>query len=264
VNGKSAFLFGALVTLAVSVWLLMPESVAADFDYVVQPGDTLTHIANRFGTSVAAIVQANEISDPNLILIGQLLHIPAAGDGDATTSSMTMPVESLVVADFDNCAGTNNLGGLMGAAFQIPGNKLDESYVSDGEHGCVARLEYEIGDWAAFWLKLEDLQLNSFRDDNGVLTLDIRADEPLPNGVKIELKRFCLPNEGCAELSVYYMTAITTDWQRRSIPLEGFGSTGWSAPLSSWEGIEELAFTFEARNPGNNGIIFLDNIMLAR
>lgn len=43
--------------------------------YVVQEGDTLAEIAQRFGTTVAALQAANEIEDPNQITIGQTLVI---------------------------------------------------------------------------------------------------------------------------------------------------------------------------------------------
>jgi len=44
--------------------------------YVVQPGDFLTGIASRFGTTPGAILAANFIADPNLVFIGQQLTIP--------------------------------------------------------------------------------------------------------------------------------------------------------------------------------------------
>jgi murein DD-endopeptidase MepM/ murein hydrolase activator NlpD len=44
--------------------------------YVVQPGDTLYSIAQRFGTTVETIVAANEISDASVISVGQRLVIP--------------------------------------------------------------------------------------------------------------------------------------------------------------------------------------------
>jgi LysM repeat protein len=43
--------------------------------YIVQPGDTLSGIAWRFGTTVWALAQANGIWNPNLIYIGQRLYI---------------------------------------------------------------------------------------------------------------------------------------------------------------------------------------------
>ncbi len=44
--------------------------------YRVRSGDTLSAIAARFGTTVKAIVELNDIADPSLIHAGQLLKIP--------------------------------------------------------------------------------------------------------------------------------------------------------------------------------------------
>jgi LysM repeat protein len=46
--------------------------------YTVVSGDTLARIAQRFGTTVQAIVTANGIANPNLIFPGQVLNIPGA------------------------------------------------------------------------------------------------------------------------------------------------------------------------------------------
>lgn len=44
--------------------------------YTVQSGDTLWAISSRFGVSMDAIVQLNNISNPDLIYAGQVLQIP--------------------------------------------------------------------------------------------------------------------------------------------------------------------------------------------
>jgi LysM repeat protein len=44
--------------------------------YTVKPGDTLSAIAARFGTTVQAIAQLNGITNPSLIRPGQVLKIP--------------------------------------------------------------------------------------------------------------------------------------------------------------------------------------------
>ncbi|MCY1081761.1 LysM peptidoglycan-binding domain-containing protein [Archangium lansingense] len=51
--------------------------------YTVRPGDTLSGIASRYGTSVGAIAQANGISNPNFIQVGQQLASGAAYEGRA-------------------------------------------------------------------------------------------------------------------------------------------------------------------------------------
>ncbi|MFI1582821.1 LysM peptidoglycan-binding domain-containing protein [Embleya sp. NPDC020630] len=43
--------------------------------YVVQSGDTLTAIANMFGTTIDQLVKWNNISNPNLINTGQKLIV---------------------------------------------------------------------------------------------------------------------------------------------------------------------------------------------
>ncbi|MDP2935473.1 MAG: LysM peptidoglycan-binding domain-containing protein [Dehalococcoidia bacterium] len=45
--------------------------------YKVAPGDTLYQIAKNYGVTIEAIVQANKLSDPRLINVGQELAIPA-------------------------------------------------------------------------------------------------------------------------------------------------------------------------------------------
>jgi LysM repeat protein len=49
---------------------------AADTAYMVQPGDTLSEIAERFGTSAEILGQANGIENLNLIFVGQTVYVP--------------------------------------------------------------------------------------------------------------------------------------------------------------------------------------------
>lgn len=59
--------------------------------YVVQPGDSLSKIAARFGTTVQAIAQANNIVNVNLIFVGQVLVIPGAGPAPAPPTDPGVP-----------------------------------------------------------------------------------------------------------------------------------------------------------------------------
>jgi uncharacterized protein with FMN-binding domain len=47
--------------------------------YVVEPGDTLDAIAQRFSLSADEIMAVNGITDPNVLTVGQSLVIPVAG-----------------------------------------------------------------------------------------------------------------------------------------------------------------------------------------
>ena len=72
-----------LVALLVPV---LPAAAAPDYQggvHVVQRGENLSSIAQRYGISPAALAQANGISNPNLIYVGQRLTIPGAGGGNS-------------------------------------------------------------------------------------------------------------------------------------------------------------------------------------
>jgi len=46
--------------------------------YIVQPGDTMFIIARRFGVSLQRLIDANpQVSDPNVIVVGQRICVPA-------------------------------------------------------------------------------------------------------------------------------------------------------------------------------------------
>lgn len=70
-----------IVTL-VLIASILPTSMAqagnCGATITVQRGDTLTRIATRCGVTVDALVQANSLSNPNIIRIGQALRIPSA------------------------------------------------------------------------------------------------------------------------------------------------------------------------------------------
>ena len=65
--------------VALAIGGLLLASGAA---YTVERGDTLSEIAARSGTSVSALAKANDLTNPNLIYVGQRLTIPGRG-GDA-------------------------------------------------------------------------------------------------------------------------------------------------------------------------------------
>ena len=80
-------LLGLLVPATVSAAPAQPDkqSTAAQegyggFYYTVRPGDNLTRIASRYGTTVGAIMSANGLYS-SVIYVGQVLYIPAGHGG---------------------------------------------------------------------------------------------------------------------------------------------------------------------------------------
>lgn len=61
------------------------SSSAPDADYVVQPGDSLSLIAQRNGYSLAELMEANQIASPDTIYVGQALRYPPGDDTDDNT-----------------------------------------------------------------------------------------------------------------------------------------------------------------------------------
>jgi LysM repeat protein len=57
--------------------------------YTVRRGDTLGRIAQQFGTTVAAIAQANNIANINRIFVGQVLTVPGGGAPPPTGGNPT-------------------------------------------------------------------------------------------------------------------------------------------------------------------------------
>jgi LysM repeat protein len=63
---------------------------AMPYEYVIQAGDTLLSIAQRFGVSADAIIQANTLRDANNLIQGQVLFIPGyQGSATGTTTGRT-------------------------------------------------------------------------------------------------------------------------------------------------------------------------------
>lgn len=65
-------------------------------EHRVQKGETLSHIARRYGTSVAALMAANRISDPRSLRAGRILVV-RVGD-EASQQSRTTPARKSVPA----------------------------------------------------------------------------------------------------------------------------------------------------------------------
>ncbi|MGP6139632.1 MULTISPECIES: LysM peptidoglycan-binding domain-containing protein [unclassified Jeotgalibaca] len=67
-----------------------PPPATGTTNYTVKSGDTLSGIAVRYGVTVAQIASANNITNTNLIRVGQVLKIPGTTPPPATTVRYTV------------------------------------------------------------------------------------------------------------------------------------------------------------------------------
>jgi LysM repeat protein len=76
--------------------------------YTVQRGDTLFRVAVRFHTTLSRLVSLNNLSNPNLIYVGQVLKIPVSG-----TATQPTVTNAVATAQPAQVAQTNQGGGTV-------------------------------------------------------------------------------------------------------------------------------------------------------
>jgi murein DD-endopeptidase MepM/ murein hydrolase activator NlpD len=98
------------------------EAVEGSVGYTVQKGDNLLAIAARFGVPAAKLASANNLHDPNLIVEGQVLFVPAGRSAHLVSAGETLsgialkygvPLKDIAVAN-----------GLKNEDFLIAGREL--------------------------------------------------------------------------------------------------------------------------------------------
>jgi LasA protease len=142
--------------------------------YFVQSGDTLGGIAQRFNVSIEELTQANNITDPNSLEIGQLLTIPAVTPQPTGPAEKIIPDSELVYgpmsASFDIKAFIISKGGyLAGYSQDVNGVTMDGAQVvqliaqdySINPRLLLALLEYRSG-WVSKQTPDPNLEENPF------------------------------------------------------------------------------------------------------
>lgn len=102
---KARNLLAVLCTVLLTI--LSVTIVAGQSSYIVQPGDTLSAIARRFGVSVQAIAAANNIVNPNLIFAGTTLVIPDGSEPSVDAGSPPAPVPNPTAAPVPAAGGSS-------------------------------------------------------------------------------------------------------------------------------------------------------------
>lgn len=103
-------------------------------EYVVQPGDMLSAIAERYSVSMEAIAAANNLTDPNVLEVGQRLIIPAVLPQPTGPADKIIPDSELVygplAAWFDIDAFVQAKGGYLASYSQdVYGEQLSGAQI---------------------------------------------------------------------------------------------------------------------------------------
>jgi LysM repeat protein len=90
-------------------------SAPAPTVHTVAAGESLGEIAGRYGTTTRALAEANGISNPNLVRIGQRLTVPAGSGGGSAPSSTSA---------YDGTGGADGRTGVPGTHTVVRGDTL--------------------------------------------------------------------------------------------------------------------------------------------
>ncbi|MFZ5916570.1 MAG: LysM peptidoglycan-binding domain-containing protein [Chloroflexota bacterium] len=118
--------------------------------YTVQRGDTVSALALRYGTTVWAIVSANNLASANRIYVGQRLSIPCGGSS---------PSPAPVSASCANISSPRH-GSTVGGAVTVRGTANVENF-------WYYKFEYRKDDGQQNWITYDDLKYTPVV--NGVL-----------------------------------------------------------------------------------------------
>lgn len=97
-----------------------PTGTMGPQTYTVQPGDTLSAIAARFGISAQALAQANNITNPALIRSGQVLVIPGSGTTSGNSTPSATPTWTPIVLSTPATATTPQATRVSGSSTATP------------------------------------------------------------------------------------------------------------------------------------------------
>jgi LysM repeat protein len=139
------------------------KAIVEPIVYIVVKGDNLTKLGKKFELDWRSIRKANQIKDPNLILIGQKLVIPKPGSMQAIgTEKRTMKIASEISASRDQALKAK----VKTPARTIPIEKKDYVLVIDGREYDVVLDTYDN------YRSYRNINRNPFRGGNIYKVID--------------------------------------------------------------------------------------------
>lgn len=122
----------ALVAVIAGGALAVPAA-ATDRVVIVQPGDTLSELAQQHGVTVAQLRELNGIADPNRISAGQRLRVTGKAAAATETPSSAPKAVVHVVASGETLTGIARRHGSTIAAIATANGIANPSYLRTGQ-----------------------------------------------------------------------------------------------------------------------------------
>lgn len=102
--------------------------------HVVKPGETLSHIARRYGVTVNALVAANGLKSANYVYVGQHIYIPAVSGAPAGCTSY------YYVKSGDNLSKVAAWFGIKTYALAAANGLGNANYIYVGQKLCIPNI----------------------------------------------------------------------------------------------------------------------------
>ena len=133
--------------------VVTPSAAAPTVDvgsaYVVQPGDTLTAIAARAGTTVAQLAADNGLNPNGLLLAGMVIHLAGGGGVSGTSGSSGPPYptpQTVSSSEVGQIANANGVPPSLAKAIGWQESGFNNDVVSTA--GAVGVMQILPGTWA--------------------------------------------------------------------------------------------------------------------
>lgn len=203
---------GQIAAVLSGIVALAPASVALAQIHTVSPGETLSAIAEQYGTTVTALARLNGIDDPNLIYSGETLSL----DSDAAPPSRPAPeLSTHAVVAGDTLSSISDQYAVSLTALADANNITDINYIYQGQVLTIPPRSAGL--------------ITAVQASGKVILRDAEQEYGLPRGLLLALawqesgwNQAMVSDAGA--IGITQIIPDTADWALQSL---GSGATNW-------------------------------------
>ena len=124
--------------------IILPTLRSESLRYTVRSGDTLKKLAQQYQVTVDQLVVANDIENPNLISVGQVIVIPPPSFENATSAFKIIPDSELISSPSNAAFNVSQFIASQGGYLATYTEVVDEVNYSGPEIVARVALEYSV------------------------------------------------------------------------------------------------------------------------